>query len=110
MLAEALSALGFETRRAGDGASAIAMAAQFKPAITLLDIGLPDIDGYEVARKMRQYPGLGAMKLVAITGYGDSHHRTQSSDAGFDAHLVKPVDLVSLVDLLRTLTSDAPPV
>jgi CheY-like chemotaxis protein len=109
MLADVLATMGFVTRRAGDGATALDIAIEFQPAVALLDIGLPDIDGYEVARRMRDHPALSALKLVAVTGYGDSRHRAESSNAGFDAHLVKPVDLTVLVKLLKTLSPDGQP-
>jgi signal transduction histidine kinase len=101
LLAELLRVVGAEVRIAHDGLSALEIAGLFSPSIGLIDIGLPLIDGYEVARRLRQ-----AMKtplfLVAITGYGQDQDRARSSAAGFDAHLVKPVDFSALDALLRS--------
>jgi CheY-like chemotaxis protein len=71
--------------------------------VVLLDIGLPGLDGYEVARRLRAEPGAGRMTLVAITGYGQEEDRRQSRRAGFDRHWVKPVDPDALRELLATL-------
>jgi len=70
----------------------------------LLDIGLPGIDGYEVARRLRGRPDLGGLLIIAITGYGQEGDRQRAREAGFDQHLVKPVDL----EILRRLLADAP--
>jgi CheY-like chemotaxis protein len=75
------------------------------PAIALLDIGLPVMDGFELARRLRDNETLAGIKLVAITGYGQETDRARSRDAGFDAHLVKPVDLEHLEQLLQELSS-----
>ena len=109
MLSEALAVMGFETRRALNGPDAITMAADFRPAVTLLDIGLPGMDGFEVARHMRQHPDFAAMKLIAVTGFGMARDHARTTETGFDAHLVKPVDLGDLVKVLNTLTSSAAP-
>jgi CheY-like chemotaxis protein len=103
MLAEALAAVGFQTRRALDGLTALGVAQEFRPAVVLLDIGLPGMDGYEVARRIRDHPELNSMKLVAVTGYGQARDHAKTSLAGFDAHLVKPVDLSQLITLLKSL-------
>ena len=71
-------------------------AAAFKPDVVLLDIGLPGMDGYEVAQKMRELPGLRNIRLVAVTGYGRSDDRLRARDAGFDDHLTKPVEFAVL--------------
>ena len=91
LLADMLVSLGFEVCTAGDGESAVARAAEFKPAIALLDIGLPGIDGYELARQLRGLSG-DPIRFVAITGFGQDVDRARSRAAGFDAHLVKPVE------------------
>jgi CheY-like chemotaxis protein len=72
----------------------------FAPQVVLLDIGLPDIDGYEVARRLRALPGGAAMTLVAVTGYGQAEDRERALASGFQTHLVKPVDLVLLGRIL----------
>ena len=93
LLADALSAAGFTTRVAHDGPSALNAAASFLPEVALLDLGLPVMDGYELARRLRALPGLAALKLVAITGYGQASDRERTRASGFDEHLVKPVEL-----------------
>jgi CheY-like chemotaxis protein len=101
MLAEFLKGLGHVTATAHDGPSALRVAAAFRPDVALLDIGLPVMDGFELARQFRATPALGRVRLVAITGYGQEHDRRQSADAGFDAHLVKPVDVEQVAQLVN---------
>jgi signal transduction histidine kinase/DNA-binding response OmpR family regulator len=102
MLAEFLVELGHEVRTAHDGPSAIEVAGGFRPTICLVDIGLPVMDGYEVARRLRQLEQLpDNIHLVALTGYGQETDRRRSREAGFDGHLVKPVDLEVLAKSLR---------
>ena len=91
MLHEALAFSGHDVREARDGASGLALAAEKTPDIALIDIGLPDLDGYEVARRLRAAPGGRRIGLVAITGYGQPEDQKRAFDAGFDAHLTKPV-------------------
>jgi two-component system, chemotaxis family, CheB/CheR fusion protein len=79
------------------GGAAIAAVANFAPDVVMLDIGLPDIDGYEVARQLRQ-SGCTA-RLIAITGYGRAEDKKRAREAGFDQHLLKPVDPLSLSQL-----------
>jgi PAS domain S-box-containing protein len=102
--AEALSELlrmwGHEVEVAHDGVSALRAARTVEPDVVLLDIGLPGMDGYEVARELRAIPGLAAARLIALTGYGQESDRRRSSLAGVDHHLVKPVDLERLRALL----------
>ncbi len=93
MLAEWLSAIGHGVRVAADGPTALEIAADFKPDVALLDIGLPVMDGYEVARRLREQPGCAKMRLIALTGYGQESDHDRSRRAGFEDHLVKPVDL-----------------
>jgi CheY-like chemotaxis protein len=75
-----------------DGESALAHAIAGWPEVVLLDIGLPDADGYEICRRIRAHPGGQAMTLIALTGWGDQEAKRKSQSAGFDGHLVKPVD------------------
>ncbi len=97
-LADAVADGGHEVAVASDGRSAIAAAARVAPELVLLDIGLPDIDGYEVARRLRAaHP---AATLVAVTGYGQARDRERAIEAGFDAHLVKPIDLDAVTAVL----------
>ena len=96
-----LRAMGQEVYTAFDGATALEIARQHHPDVVLLDIGLPGIDGYEVARRCREDPELARMTLVAMTGYGQDSDRRRSQEAGFNAHLVKPVDREELRLLLH---------
>jgi PAS domain S-box-containing protein len=106
MLAMLLKFTGHETFTAHDGAAAVEGAARLDPDVILLDIGLPGLNGYEAARRIRQQQRDGSRPiLVALTGWGQDEDRRRSEEAGFDAHLVKPVDEVVLGKLLRRLTA-----
>lgn len=87
-----LSLSGHQVHSAKDGLQALHVAAQFKPEVVLLDIGLPLMDGYEVARRLRQMPLMAGALLIALTGYGQQGDRERGKDAGFDGHMLKPVD------------------
>jgi two-component system, chemotaxis family, CheB/CheR fusion protein len=100
MLAETLRLDGFVVRVASDGEAGVAAALEFDPEVVLLDIGLPKMDGYSVARELR--PRLPKAILIAFSGYGDEAHRVRSREAGFDAHLVKPVELAELIPILAS--------
>jgi len=93
---------GHKVAIAEDGASGLAKALAWAPEVALLDIGLPGIDGYQVARQLRFAFGRG-IYLIAHTGYGQPEDRRKAFEAGFDAHLVKPVDLNELISLLAWL-------
>ena len=93
---------GHDVRTAGDGAAALEEAKRFTPEVVLLDIGLPGLDGYAVARQLRATPQSVDVLLVAITGYGQPEDRAQSRAAGFDHHLLKPVELVKLLELVAS--------
>jgi CheY-like chemotaxis protein len=95
-LAMILTLSGHETASVYTAADALERARAFRPDVVLLDIGLPGMDGYEVARKMRELPGLKDIRLVAVTGYGRSDDRLRARDAGFDDHLTKPVEFAVL--------------
>jgi CheY-like chemotaxis protein/anti-sigma regulatory factor (Ser/Thr protein kinase) len=99
-IAAALETWGYVVQTAHDGPTAVSTARQFVPDLILLDIGLPGMDGYEVARTIKEDPRLSGTTLVALTGYGQEADRRRSRSAGFSAHLVKPVDLVTVADLL----------
>ena len=105
--AEALTILlrlaGHKTHTAYDGLEALEAAAAFRPDIVLLDIGLPKLNGFEVARKIREQPWGQAMVLVALTGWGQDEDRRRSLEAGFNHHLTKPIDPLALTDLLARL-------
>jgi CheY-like chemotaxis protein/nitrogen-specific signal transduction histidine kinase len=96
-----LQLAGHTTCLAHDGPEALKAAAEFKPDIVLLDLGLPGMDGHEVARTIRRMPELGRPVLVAVTGWGGPDDRARTKQAGFDEHLTKPVD-ISMIELLLT--------
>ena len=98
---------GHETHVAYSGDTALERAPQFRPALVLLDIGLPGMNGYEVARKLRAAPVTAAVGLVAVTGYGHGEDESRTRDAGFDAHLVKPIDLACLERIIAQLPAGA---
>jgi CheY-like chemotaxis protein len=83
---------GHEVEIAHDGVSALQLARKFDPELVFLDIGLPEMNGYEVARRLRQEAGLARTRFIALSGYGTERDRLRSREAGFDLHLVKPVD------------------
>ena len=105
MLEQLLQITGHDVKMATDPMAALAVAARFVPEVAVLDIGLPVIDGYELATRLRALPGLSGARLIALTGYGQEHDRDRSRAAGFDEYLVKPVDL----DRLATLVQTSPP-
>jgi CheY-like chemotaxis protein len=92
--------MGHETRTANNGVEAIEVADQFQPNVALLDIGMPKLNGYETARRMRQKSWGREMLLVAVTGWGQDADRRRSDDAGFNSHLVKPVNVEEIERLL----------
>src|SRR5690242_7121532 len=92
-LALVLKLSGHETASVSSAADALTHATEFKPDVVMLDIGLPGMNGYEVAQKMRELPGLRNVRLVAVTGYGRSDDRLRAREAGFDEHLTKPVEM-----------------
>lgn len=100
MLATLLEMNGYEVEVAYDGRGALANAMQAPPDVALLDIGLPDIDGHEVARRLRSMPETTQALLVALTGYGQEEDRQRAHSAGFDHHMSKPADLAKLLALL----------
>ena len=102
-LALLLQLSGYDVRTAHDGLSALQTLDDYTPAVVLLDIGMPGMDGYEVARRVREKPGLQDILLVALTGWGQEEDRRRSNQAGFDRHLVKPVDPEVLHGLLASL-------
>jgi CheY-like chemotaxis protein len=99
MLAEALRAHGFTVEVAYEAIEALEQAARKQFGVAVLDIGLPVMDGYELARRLRDYPPPHP-RLFALTGYGDDLDRARSMEAGFESHFVKPVDLVSLLSAI----------
>jgi two-component system, chemotaxis family, CheB/CheR fusion protein len=99
-MAMLLRLAGHEVEAAYDGPAALIAADTFKPEVLLVDIGLPGMDGYELARQMRLRPALTAALLVAMTGYGRPQDRREAAVAGFDHHLTKPVSLEALLAVL----------
>ncbi|HVQ17033.1 MAG TPA: PAS domain S-box protein, partial [Vicinamibacterales bacterium] len=102
-LAMLLQLSGHETHVAHDGVEAIEAAEKFRPGVVLLDIGLPRLNGYEVCHRLRKEPWAKDLVLVALTGWGQEEDRHRSREAGFDAHMVKPVDHDALLRLLASL-------
>ncbi len=102
-LARLLRHDGSEVRVAQDGAEAFEIAAEFRPDVVVLDIAMPKLNGYEAARKIRAQPWGKPMVLIALTGWGQQQDRRRTQDAGFDAHLTKPVNFAAIMDLLAKL-------
>jgi CheY-like chemotaxis protein len=101
-LSRLLRLMGNEVRIAHDGQEALEAAEAFRPDVAVLDIGLPTIDGYEAARRLREQPWGRDMILVALTGWGQDEDRRRSQEAGFDHHLVKPVNAKALREALAS--------
>jgi PAS domain S-box-containing protein len=104
-----LSLQGHETQVAYGAKEALACSGSFRPDIGLLDIGLPEMDGYELARRLRAMPEMSRLRLVALTGYGQAEDQQRALAAGFDAHLVKPIDLVALERALTEIPANPAP-
>jgi CheY-like chemotaxis protein len=103
-LALLLTESGHDVRTAPDGPTALEAALNYRPDVALLDIGLPGLDGYEVAKRMRQQPVLQNVVLVAVTGYGKESDRQRTQEAGFDHHLVKPAHFEKVQELLASVS------
>jgi len=106
-LAALLETFGYTTAVAYDGPAALRAAEEVRPAVALLDIGLPGMDGYELARRLRELPGMERLPLVAVTGYGQDADKQRSKAAGFDVHLVKPVNLKHIHAVVTRLIEPA---
>jgi CheY-like chemotaxis protein len=96
-----LRPLGAETRVAYGGVAALEAVEDFMPELVLLEVGMPRVDGYETAKRIRQLPHGSQMTLVALTGWGQATDRERAAEAGFDNHFVKPIDPTVLERLLR---------
>ena len=105
-LAMLLKAAGHDARIAHDGPTALEVSLNYAPDVVLLDIGLPGFNGYEVATRMRQQPGLGNVMLVAMTVYGQEADLHRSREAGLDHHLVKPADFSKVQEILASRSRD----
>jgi len=101
MLREALTIAGFECASADNGPAGLALIDSIKPAVAIVDIGLPGMDGFELARRVRQDDRCESVQLIALTGYGQREDRQRAIDAGFNLHLVKPIDPNVLAAVLR---------
>jgi DNA-binding response OmpR family regulator len=104
-LSHVLELAGFHVKTARDGPSTMSVARSFEPASIVLDVGLPGQDGYQVARQLRDEPCGERVLLIAVTGHGTNDDRGRSEEAGFDHHLVKPIDLKLLIALLAQNTA-----
>lgn len=109
LLREMLQWVGHEVAIAHDGPSALAVADGFAPEVAVLDIGLPVMDGYELGRRLRERPQGASCRLIALSGYGQERDRARSSAAGFEAHLVKPVDGRRLLQVIAGETDSSLP-
>jgi CheY-like chemotaxis protein len=103
-LAEALVEAGHEVRTVGDGPGALELVETFVPEIAFLDIGLPAMDGYELAGALRRVPSLAHTPLVAVTGYAEDHDRQRALASGFDEHLAKPLHLNRVLECIERLS------
>jgi CheY-like chemotaxis protein/anti-sigma regulatory factor (Ser/Thr protein kinase) len=101
MLASGLSTYGHDVRTAPDGPTALDLAEGWHPDVAVLDLGLPVMDGYELARRLAERGDAAGTRLIAVTGYGQEQDRRRSAAAGFDAHLVKPIDIEALQILIE---------
>ena len=102
VFARHLTDAGYQVVEATDGPGAIEAVERFEPAAAIIDIGLPGFDGYEVAKRVRRLSHGPSMLLVALTGYGQPQTRHRAHEAGFDLHLIKPVNAAQLHELLRS--------
>ncbi|WP_313171368.1 response regulator, partial [Massilia oculi] len=101
MMGFLLAEMGYQPVTTADAGEIEALALRHKPQVIVLDIGLPGVDGYQVARRLKGNPDLAHIRLVAHTGYGSPEDRRRAQEAGFDAHLVKPAELSDLEAALR---------
>jgi CheY-like chemotaxis protein len=102
MLSRALHIAGYQVRQEHDGASALVTAAQFQPDVILLDLGLPGMGGLEVARRLRALPELSTVRIVALTGLSEPHARNWGAALGIERHLLKPVDLDTIIETIAS--------
>ena len=98
-----LEALGYEAHISNDGETAVRLAGKLRPDVIIMDIGLPGINGYEAARQVRALQTGSPPLIVALTGWGKQSDRLQSAEAGIDHHLVKPLDLAALKQILDSV-------
>jgi len=103
MLSMLLTGKGHDTQVALDGTAALVAAAAFQPHLGLLDLSLPGMSGYELAQRLRAMPGLARIRLVAVTGHGSEGHRVRARSAGFNDHMLKPVNLEAVEAVLASV-------
>ncbi|MDP3605957.1 MAG: response regulator, partial [Polaromonas sp.] len=101
-LAEILRLMSFQVKVAYDGPTAVELARECLPRLVVLDIGMPDMDGYEVLAALRALPGGGSVTAAALTGFGTEEDKGRALGAGFDIHLTKPLDFAALQEFLQT--------
>ena len=106
LLGDVLTRKGYHTRVALDAPAALEAAMEIRPDIAILDIGLPVMDGYDLATALRRLPGLADLQLIAVTGYGQEIDRQRTARAGFRHHLIKPVDISTLERALNSAHGD----
>jgi len=104
-LGRLLGRLGYDVRTAADGAVGLEIAEEFRPVVALLDVGMPKMSGYDLARRIREQPWGTDVVLIAVTGWGQPEDRRRAREAGFDHHLVKPEAANELVKLLASLAT-----
>ena len=108
ILAKLLRKRGHEVQTAYDGKNALVAAEKFRPEVVLLDIGMPDMNGYEVCRQIRKQHWGNGMYIIAVSGWGQEQDRRRSEEAGFDYHLVKPVNSTVLTKVLDSISTKTP--
>ena len=109
MLGQLMTLAGHEVRMTHDGLDGVAAVEAFRPDIVLLDLGLPELNGYDAAQRIRALPDGATLPIVALTGWGQEEDRRRSAECGFDAHLVKPVDPDLLSHIVQDLTAGQKP-
>ena len=105
-LAQFIILLGHDVRTARSGREALELAASFVPHVIFLDIGMPELDGYEVCSRLRTRQSMKDTAIYAVTGFGSERHKVRSKQAGFEGHLVKPLDLDHIAELLGVERED----
>ena len=106
-LARLLRARGYQVRVEHDGLAGLAAAERLHPDVAFIDLGMPKLNGYDLARRMRANPATAGAMLIAVTGWGQEEDRARTEQAGFDGHLVKPIDPASVLNLLASIAEDA---
>ncbi|SHN18231.1 Response regulator receiver domain-containing protein [Duganella sacchari] len=108
LIADLLSMYGHVTAKAYGGAGGIETAIDFQPDVMLVDLGMPEVTGYAVVKKLRQYPQMDDVVMVAYTAWDDATTRKQTSIAGFDEHLAKPADIERLLEVISLTRPKSP--